>query len=167
MNRQCGLGAIMAIVVLVILSALAAAMVSLGNTQAMSSAQDALATRAWLAARAGNEWGLFQALQPSGLWYWNPATGLPATPPCDASATGVKSQTLDLSSASGFWVTVTCTSQSYNEGSDAVGSRRVTVYTLDAVACTSAAGCPDATAAAGQTYVERHRRLVASAAAPE
>lgn len=167
MNRQRGLGAVMAIVVLVILGTLAAALVTLSNTQALTSAQDAQANRAWQAARAGNEWGLFQALQPGGLWYWNPITGLPATPPCDAAALGVKSQTLDLSAASGFWVTVSCASRSFNEGSDAVGSRRVTVYTLDAVACTSAAGCPDAAAAVSQTYVERQRRVVASAAAPE
>lgn len=62
MKRQSGFGAIAAIMILVILSVLAAALTRLGSTQQLTSAQDLLSARAWQAAKIGNEWGLFQAL---------------------------------------------------------------------------------------------------------
>ena len=68
MSRQHGFGAIAAIVVLVILAVLAAAIVSIGSTQQMTSAQDVLSARAWQGARAGNEWGLYQALKVPGTF---------------------------------------------------------------------------------------------------
>ncbi len=62
MTRQSGFGAIAAIMILVMLAALAAALTRLGSTQQLTSAQDTLSARAWQAAKAGNEWGLYQAL---------------------------------------------------------------------------------------------------------
>lgn len=62
MRRQTGFGAIAAILILVILAALAAALMRIGTGQQLGSVQDLLSARAWQAAKAGNEWGLYQAL---------------------------------------------------------------------------------------------------------
>src|SRR5574343_519238 len=63
---------------------------------------DILSARAWQAARAGNEWGLFRAL----------SSATPADPWKTCSAA---SANLDLSAESGFFVTVSCDSWLYNE----------------------------------------------------
>lgn len=166
---QRGFGTIMAVMVLVILAALAGAIVRLSATEQAVSAMDVLYARAGGAVRAGNDWGLYHALQPGGIWYWDPATYLPAPAPCDAAASGSKSATLDLTADSGFWVTVTCSSQTVNEGETAPGTAlRMTIYRIDAVACNltdAATGCPNGAKAAQPGYIERRRQVVATAAA--
>ena len=148
--RQRGFGAIAAIVVLVILALLAAAIVSISTTQQITSAQDVQSTRAWQAARAGNEWGLYWALKNNA---------------CAA----ISGRTLNLTADTGFYVTVKCESSSYEEGqkvNTATGdleSRTVTVYRLQATACPVASGCPASGAAvAGVGYVERTRVVLAT-----
>lgn len=145
MMRQRGFGVIAAIVILVILAALAAAIVSVGSTQQMTSAQDVLSARAWQAARAGNEWGLYQALK--GTWTT-----------CSSA-----SQTLDLTSDTGFRVTVNCDSWLYNEGESVPGTpQTVRLYRIKAVACPSTS-CPASDASvAGPGYVERTRVVFAT-----
>ncbi len=141
---QRGFGAIMAIVVLVMLATLAAAVVRVGGAAQATTAQSVLSARASQAARAGTEWGLYQALKGS----WTTCSGA--------------SQTLDLTGSAGFHVTVSCDSRSFNEGESAPGvPRLVRVYTIDAVACSSTA-CPDDSAATGARYVERRRQVQAS-----
>ena len=54
-----------AIFLLVILAALAAFLVNISTTQNMTSAQDIQGARAYHAARAGVEWGLYQVLVPA------------------------------------------------------------------------------------------------------
>lgn len=143
-RTQRGLGALAAVVVLVMLSLMAATIVRLGTGQQTVLAQDLLAERAAQAARAGIEWGLHQAFK--GPW---------------ATCAGV-SQTLDLTADTGMRVTVSCSSTLYNEGEQSPGTAQtVRVYTLDAVAC-SASSCPDATAAAQPGYVERRRQVHAT-----
>jgi MSHA biogenesis protein MshP len=149
MRRQAGFGVIAAIVILVILASLAAAIVKFGFVEQMSSAQDTLTARATSAARAGNEWGLHQALK--GGW---------------AACAGVV-QTLDLTVDTGFQVTVTCNSILYNEGESAPGTARtVRVYSIDAVACNMPLAaepkCPNNGAAASPAYVERRRQVTAT-----
>jgi MSHA biogenesis protein MshP len=140
---QRGFGIIAAIVILVIMATLAAALVRLGTTQQITSVQDILSARAWQTARAGTEWGLYQALGPA-------ASCTPAT-------------TLDLRAATGFSVTVTCAAKSFNEGETAPGVPFVTTtYSIEAVACNSAS-CPDAALVAMPGYVERKRLVVAHA----
>jgi MSHA biogenesis protein MshP len=167
MKRQHGLGMIAAIVILVILASLAAAIVSFSSTQQMTSAQDILATRAWQAAKAGTEWGLYQALR-SGDWAGAGTTCTPAA---------VRSATLDLTAETGgFRVSVSCTATSANEGECALADpdpacvvhptdptrrvKTVTLYQITAVACNSAA-CPAADASAA-AYVERSRTVIAT-----
>jgi MSHA biogenesis protein MshP len=141
-DGQRGFGAIVALVILVIMAALAAGLVRLGTTQQATSTEDILSARAWQAARAGSEWGLYQALQ-------------------SGSCSGA-SGTLDLRATTGFSVTVSCTSKNFNEGETTPGTPRViTVYSIGAVACNSAA-CPDGTLAGTPGYVERARLVIAN-----
>jgi len=146
MNRLQGFGAIAAIVILVVLAVLGAAIVSIGTSQQVTSAQDIMSARAWQAARAGTEWGLYQALK--GTW---------AT--CGAPA----SQTLDLTADTGFHVTVTCEYWPHNEGESSPGVAQVVrVYRIAAVAC-PATTCPATDpSVAGFGYVERTRTVLAT-----
>jgi len=62
-TRQAGVGLVTAIFLLVVIAGLAAVMVSVFTTQQASSQLDQQGTRAYQAARAGIEWGLFRARQ--------------------------------------------------------------------------------------------------------
>ena len=143
-----GLGAVAVILVLVVLASLAAAVVRLGQQTQTLGTQSLQGARAQAAARAGLEWGLYQAFK--GPW----------------TSCSNASQTLDLAAdGAGMRVTVTCDSRLFNEGESAPGTpATVRVFTLDAVACNSrsaATACPDNTAAATQGYVERRRQVQA------
>ena len=140
-----GLGAVAVIVVLVLLSAVAAAVLRFGQQGQTMLQQDVQALRASAAARAGIDWGLYQAFK--GSWT-----------SCHAA-----SQTLDLAADGGMRVTVTCSSGLYNEGQDSNGAdRRVRVFTIDAVACNGSGHCPDAGAAVRSGYVEARRQVQAT-----
>lgn len=165
MNRQHGFGAIAAIVILVILAALAAAIVSLGTTQQMTSAQDVMSSKAWQAARAGNEWGLYQVLRTGGTWYEGAASD-----PCPVGgalgAGTLVSQTLNLTAVddAGSYVTVTGECWRYNEGESVPGTPQpVRIYRITAVAC-PVSPCPpsDPAVVAGPGYVERTRVVLAA-----
>ncbi|MBP6900992.1 MAG: MSHA biogenesis protein MshP [Burkholderiaceae bacterium] len=139
-----GLGAVAVIVTLVVLASLAAAVLRLGQQSQATATQDLLALRAHAAARAGTEWGLYQAFK--GSW----------------TACSNASQVLDLGSDLGMRVRVVCDSRVFNEGESAAGvPATLRVYTIDAVACNAASDCPDAAAAVGQGYVERRRQVQA------
>ena len=97
-RHQHGLGAITIIVVLVVLAGMAAAIVRLNSAAQTTATQELLAARAAQAARAGLQWGLYQAFKGS----WTACNGA--------------SSTLDLGSESGMRVTVSCSSMLYNEG---------------------------------------------------
>jgi MSHA biogenesis protein MshP len=143
-RRQAGLGAIAAILILVILAALSAAIVSFSTGQQLASAQDVLAARAWQVALAGTEGGLFRALK-NNL--------------CDT-------QTWTSADDPQFKVTAVCTSSApndYKDGETVPGTYRLLrVFRVVATACNGgAAACPDNAAAAGPGYVERQRQAVA------
>ncbi len=144
-RQQRGFGAIAAIVVLVILAAMSAAIVSFGTTQQQTGAQDVLSSKAWQAARAGNDYGLYQALKGS----WTTCTAV--------------SQTLNLTADTGFYVTVSCDSRLFNEGESDTGAvQTVRIFEIRAVACTQPS-CPAAGAeVAGPFYVERSRVVLAT-----
>jgi MSHA biogenesis protein MshP len=143
-QRVQGFGVIAIMVVLVMLAGMAAAVVRLGWSSQANTSQDLLALRATQAARSGIEWGVYQALR--GTW----------------TACSGATQTLDLSADLGMHVTVTCARNTYNEGESSPGvANVVSVYTINAVACT-AATCPDNTAAVGPYYAERAMQAVIS-----
>jgi MSHA biogenesis protein MshP len=144
-RHQHGLGAITIIVVLVLLAGMAAAIVRLNSAAQTTATQELLAARAAQAARAGLQWGLYQAFK--GSWT-----------ACDGA-----SSTLDLGSESGMRVTVSCSSMLYNEGESAPGTPlAVRVYTLNAVACNGSSSCPDDARVARPGYVERRWEIHAT-----
>ena len=139
-----GFGSVAILVVLVMLAALAAAIVRLSATAQSSSALDTLSARADQAARAGTEWGLYQAFKGS----WTSCAGA--------------SQTLDLRTDMGMMVTVSCSSSTYSEGETSPGvAKTLRVYTIDATACNSTS-CPDNARATQKGYVERRRQVQAA-----
>ena len=152
-RNQNGVGVVAALFVLVVLSVLGAAIARLGWTQQISSAQDIDGARAQRAANSGAEWGLHQALKGS----WGSCNGATQT------LTGMSG-----SSELGMTVTVTCNHDSFVEGQTGSGTppvfsdRTVKVYRIDAVACNSTAGCPDASRVASPGYIERRRQVQAS-----
>jgi len=162
-GNQQGFGAIAAIVILVILAVLASAIVSVGTTQQMTSAQDVMSAKAWQTARAGNEWGLYQALKGS----WKEGATSDLCPAAGAPNPGTtRMQTLDLTADTGFNVTVTGECWRYNEGETVPGTEKpVLIYRIKAVACPLAA-CPatgaDLAAVSGAGYVERTRVVLAT-----
>ncbi len=111
-RRQGGFAAVAAIFLVVTLAALGGFMVSLSNTQQLSSAQDTQGIRAYWAARAGIEWGLTSA---------KAATACPAA-----------SSTLSIE---GFSVVVTCSMSTYSEGASSAK-----IFSLGAQASSGTAG---------------------------
>ena len=77
---EAGFSAVTAIVILVILAALGAAIVTITGTRSASAALDVLGTKAYQAARAGIEWGAFQIRNPEN-------TNNPVRYDCSAPAT--------------------------------------------------------------------------------
>lgn len=150
MKRMSGFGAIAAIMVLVILAALAAAIVAISTTQHSTAALDLMSARAWQAARAGSEYGLFRALS--------------TTTPADAwKLCSGTSATLDLTADTGLYVTVYCDSWAYNEGEVTPGvPKTVRVYRIRSIACPVATGCLGSNDASASFYVERMRSVIAS-----
>ena len=60
---QSGFAMVSAIFLMVVLALLGGLMLSLANSQQIGAVRDLLGTRAYYAARAGIEWGVYQALQ--------------------------------------------------------------------------------------------------------
>jgi MSHA biogenesis protein MshP len=122
-RRSAGSGLVTAIFLLVVLAGLAVAMVTLFTTQQASAALDEQGSRAYQAARAGIEWGLFQQHKNN----------------CAASTTFALPAGTSLS---GFTVTVTCTQLA---GSNALLDR----WVIRANACTqpnpTSGTCPNQT----------------------
>ncbi len=134
--RSTGFALPSAIFLLVVLAALAAFLANIAGTQSMTSTQDVQGTRAYHAARAGIEWGLYQVLDPTNVTVVPP--GAPAWPNLPACPTAV---TLSIE---GFAVTVSCSSSDYSEaGLD----RRIRVFRLLATASLGVVGAA--------THVER------------
>lgn len=145
MNRQHGFSLVTAIFLLVILSALGAFMVVFTGLQQRTVQDDVQGVRAYYAARAGINWGLYRALDPdNGI-----APGAAAFAPCPAIAA------LGLGgSLTPFTVNVTCISTDATEA-----NRNIRVYQITATACNRPA-CPVAPGAAG--YVERQVTVTAA-----
>jgi MSHA biogenesis protein MshP len=123
-----GFAILSAIFILVVLAALGAFILSISSQQQIGSALDVQGARAYQAARAGIEWGLYRQLQAAS---------------CAASTSFVPAGT----TFSGLTVTVTCSSAT--DGG-------VTIYSLVSTACNqpNAGACPN-TASPGNFYIER------------
>lgn len=144
-KHQQGFAYIAAIMIVVVLAMLGVAAVRMATTQETGATQDELSARAWQAARAGNDWGLYQALK------------LGSCP--------VASTSLDFRANNGFIVTVSCTATTRYEGETVAGAPNAkTIYEIDAIACNSntTVSCPgSAQQMPNPGYVERRRTVSA------
>jgi MSHA biogenesis protein MshP len=126
-----GFAIVSAIFILVVLAVLGAFIVNVSTNQHIGSALDVQGVRAYQAARAGIEWGLYQQLHNNNC---SAASNLPLAAP-----------TLTT-----FTVTVTCVASV-----DANGGP--TVYTITSTACSlpdsTSLGCPNTSP--GNSYIER------------
>lgn len=129
-----GFAMVSAIFILVVLAALGGFIVSISSGQQVGAALDLQGVRAYQAARAGLEWGLYRQLRAG-------------------SCAGATSFAPAASSLAGFTVTVDCVATT-----DPGGFSGPTVYTVTATACSqpnvAEPRCPN-TATPGDLYVER------------
>jgi MSHA biogenesis protein MshP len=130
MKATRGFAIVSAIFILVVLAALGAFILSISSQQQIGSALDVQGVRAYQAARAGVEWGLYRQLQNGS---------------CAASSSFVPV----AATLAGFTVTVTCAALPGGSGGP-------TVYSVIATACSqpNAGNCPN-TANPGPLYIER------------
>ena len=119
--RVQGFSLISAIFLLVVMTSLGAVMLTFTSVQQTTSTQDLLGTRAFQAARAGIDYGLYQVLAPAG----NAA--------CGASASPVWGGAL-----AGFQTDVSYACNVLNEGGNVV-----TVFTITSTASQGAVGSPN------------------------
>jgi len=142
-----GFSLISAIFLLVVLSALGAYMVIFAGQQQTTVQADVLGVRAYYAARAGADWGIFRALDPDN-------TIAPGPPPTFAACPTGTINTMG-GSLSPFTIVVSCNlSALYDEA-----GRSIQVYEITATACNNAT-CPAVSPPNG--YVER--RIVVTVA---
>lgn len=125
--RSRGVGLVTAIFLLVVIAALAVAMVTVFTTQQTSSALDVQGARAYQAARAGLEWGIFKHVRPD---------------PCNSTNSFKLEEGTSLGA---FTVTVTCNltdgPDSDSGDADALDQRKVTVVACNAPS--DAGACPN------------------------
>jgi MSHA biogenesis protein MshP len=136
LRRSRGVGIVTAIFLLVVLAGLGVALVTVFTAQQTSTALDEQGARAYQAARAGIEWGLFRQMRNPA----DPCAG-PASPATFALPAGT--------SLSAFTVTVVCIPITYP------GQPELTRRVLRATACNQpgANGCPNPTNSVD--YVQR------------
>lgn len=129
-SRPRGFAIVSAIFILVVLAVLGAFIMNISSSQQIGSALDVQGVRAYQAARAGIEWGLYRQLQAG-------------------SCAGTTNFVPAAATLSAFTVTVNCTAM-------ADGSGGPTVYYIVATACSQPNGgaCPN-TANPGSLYIER------------
>lgn len=113
-----GFSLISAIFLLVVMTGLGAVMLTFTSVQQATSTQDLQGTRAYQAARAGIEFGLYQVLSPSG----NAACGGSATPTWGGTLAG-------------FQTNVSYACDPFTEGGSSV-----TVFTITSTASQGAVG---------------------------
>lgn len=141
-RRAAGFTLLSLIFVLVVLTALGAALANIAVRQQLGSAAEVDAVRALQAARAGLEWGAFQVLR-------SPAP--PAAAPACFGNTSLSPAGLDS-----FTVTVRCT-RTPSTGTVSDGSTALVFYELVANACNgpNIGACPNTAAAPDRSYAER------------
>ena len=131
-----GFALVSAIFILVVLAALGAFIVNISTSQQIGSALDVQGVRAYQAARAGIEWGLYRQLQAG-------------------SCAGATSFSPTASTMAGFTVTVVCTDTADGSSNPVIHS-----YAVQATACNQPNAaepmCPNT--APNSLYIER--RLV-------
>ncbi|MDP2823608.1 MAG: hypothetical protein Q8O52_13145 [Sulfuritalea sp.] len=155
-TRMRGFAIVSAIFILVVLAALGAFIVSISSSQQIGSALDVQGVRAYQAARAGIEWGVYQ-VQATPAYNFSYGDTPPlavgkASPDlrvCPVPAT--QSFSPAATTLTGFTVTVVCAEVPGTSGSPKI-------YTLQSTACSQPNAiepkCPN-TASPGAHYIER------------
>lgn len=129
---QAGFGLVTAVFLLVMLAVLGVSITFMAGTQRSAVMLDLLGSRAYQAARAGIEWGAFQAVQNNAC----------------ATSTNL---TFAGTSMAGFAATVQCTVTTTDEGGSTIR-----LYNIISNACNipAAGACPNA-GSNSATYIER------------
>ena len=152
-KRAAGFSLVAAIFLLTILAALGAFIVTVSTTQGLGSALDVQGARAYQAARAGIEWGVYQVQSTPAYNFGHANDPLPTDPNLRSCSTASASFAFPTApTLAAFTVTVVCTAHP-----DASGGP--TVYDIHATACSqpAAGACPNAAPAAN--YVERQMQV--------
>src|SRR5712671_3448339 len=113
-SAQAGFTLASAIFLIVVLAALGAFAVTVSGLNQSSSALDLQGARAYQAARAGIEWGAYQALQNTAGAFATACNGATYATPTSQILAGL------AGTLASFSVTVTCGSSSYTEGTATV-----------------------------------------------
>lgn len=145
-----GFAIVSAIFILVVLAALGAFIVNISTSQQIGSAIDVLGARAYQAARAGIEWGLYRVQSTAAYTFGYTSTDANLRA-CPAAITSFAPAATTLA---GFTVTVVCTATV-----DASGGP--TIYAIESTACNqplagwtaATTACPNT--APGNLYIER------------
>jgi MSHA biogenesis protein MshP len=144
-----GFAIVSAIFILVVLAALGAFIVNISSSQQIGSALDVVGVRAYQAARAGIEWGMYR-VQATAAYQFGYTSTNPNTRACPAASTSFVPAAATLA---GFMVTVTCSAPADpNSGP--------TLYTIHSTACNqpAAGSCPNTTNP-NSAYIERRMSL--------
>ena len=180
-RRERGFSLLSAIFILVALAALAAAVVTVSTSHQKGEAADVLGSRAYAAARAGIEWGMYQVNSSSSTYTSATYTAIPfCTPSSSSTLTDIQqclisrtcpggnkiynNFTLPTSASTfaGLTVTVKCT-----QFTDPGGYGGPNVYEVESWACNRpVTGYPASSATVfacpgnlGTNYVERYVRV--------
>ena len=149
---QSGFSIVSAIFILVVLAALGAFMVTISTTQQISSALDVQGARAYQAARAGVEWGIYKVNSTNSF---SPNPALANSRACPASSTSF-AFSLNASTLSSFSVTVYCTRVPVDDSPTNNPNNSPAVYSIVAIACNQPSGCPNENPSTiSANYIER------------
>lgn len=130
-TRPAGFTMISALFILVVLAALGAFVANISSTQHLASAQDLQGARAYQAARAGIEWGLYRVLDPKNAGVVAPTDpAWPNMPVCPVNPPAT---------IEGFAISFACNRTDYLEAND---TRSIAIYQLTVTASTGALGTP-------------------------
>jgi MSHA biogenesis protein MshP len=142
--KRGGFAIVSAIFILVVLAALGAFTLNISSSQQIGSALDVQGVRAYQAARAGIEWGMYQ-VQATPAYNF----GYAAADPNQRRCPGGGFTSTDSFAVFGFTVTVVC-------GVAIDGNNGPNIYALTATACSQpdAGACPNTTTP-GNLYIER------------
>ncbi|MDP1652668.1 MAG: hypothetical protein Q8L56_08090 [Rhodocyclaceae bacterium] len=154
MKRPQGFAIVTAIFILVVLAALGAFILNISSGQQIGSALDVQGVRAYQAARAGIEWGMYRVnsfgappapASPTAynFSYGNPATTVGAADPNNRSCANANGSFPVF----GFTVSVTC-----GQSAPSVSGEPI-IYTITSTACSTTGACPNT--APGNLYIER------------
>lgn len=144
-----GFAIVSAIFILVVLGALGAFIVNISTNQQIGSALDIQGVRAYQAARAGIEWGLYSVASSNGFNSTTPNTRTCFAPPTSFNPT-------TAATLADFRITVTCNRFPVDDSPANNPNSSPAVYAITATACNQpdAGACPNTTNP-GSLYVER------------